>query len=182
MRQTVLRSVGGRISENPSVSEMSAALRELNASEGGGECRLRNEDGWCVTIYADRRAVLLGPETEVNPKYLLKLSEEASLFLWRCLQFGDLSALRAKRWQLGHEPGDGLARNRCTQRWNLAHAIFLGVFGSLEYMAATSAQARHGSLPSRWGDRMDPWQGFAVAGIALLGAYYTFWHTVRRAK
>ena len=47
-------------------------------------------------------SVLENSETDEGPWYLPQVSHETALELWRLLQAGDLTTLRAQAWQSGY--------------------------------------------------------------------------------
>jgi hypothetical protein len=88
---------------NPTQQDLAAAVDELARSDSDHpDCWLSAEDGWSVSLFESGLAVLENDETDEGPWYLTDVSRETALELWRLLQSGDLTTLRARAWQSGY--------------------------------------------------------------------------------
>jgi hypothetical protein len=100
---TYLERRWGGGGKNPSEKELRAALAELSTpDEEHPDCWLSDENGWTIAGHQSGKVVLENPESDEGPWHMKKKSPDEVLELWRLLQSGDITAIRAMPWLDGY--------------------------------------------------------------------------------
>jgi hypothetical protein len=84
---------------------MREVLDELDASDPEHpDVWLTHESGWTISAYESGLVVWENPEQRTEPRHMTGIAREAVLAMWIELSRGDLAAVEAQPWQLGHSP------------------------------------------------------------------------------
>jgi hypothetical protein len=101
---TYLERRWGGGGENPSERELREALAELEKpDEEHPDCWLSDEQGWTISAFGSGKVILENLESGEGPWHMKKQDGEVILELWKLLQAGDITAIRAKPWSPGYD-------------------------------------------------------------------------------
>lgn len=102
---TYLERRWGGGGKDPKDDDLRQALAELaQPDEEHPDCWLSDETGWTIAAHTSGTVVLENPESDEGPWHMCGQSVDAIFGLWRLLQIGDLSAIRARPWKDGYGP------------------------------------------------------------------------------